>query len=317
MPDVVGIRFKCCGKIYDFEINGLETKEGEHVIVESDFGLSLGKVIRGRRTIEKTERELKRVVRNATEEDFQTRDENKLLEKEALDFCVERIMARGLPMKLVSTETTLDKKRIVFYFTAEGRIDFRELVKDLASRFKTRIEMRQIGVRDEAKLVGGFGVCGRPLCCNTFLTSFEPVSIKMAKKQEMVLNIGKLSGLCSRLMCCLRYEYDGDLATISTDDEIPPETALLPAEKSTEKNLLVVLAEEKIGIDPEITTTQVLPVALAPQSTAAVSAPVPQQQQEKPAGEQAESKDDAQRKKNRKRFRRRRFKKNELPKKEP
>jgi cell fate regulator YaaT (PSP1 superfamily) len=221
MPDVVGIRFKSCGKIYDFEINGMEVKEGDHVIVESDFGLSLGKVIRGRRTIEKSERELKRVVRVATEEDFKAQEDNKQLEKETRDFCLERIMARGLPMKLVATEATLDRKRIVFYFTAEGRIDFRELVKDLAARFKTRIEMRQIGVRDEAKLVGGFGVCGRPLCCNTFLTGFEPVSIKMAKKQEMVLNIGKLSGLCSRLMCCLRYEYDGDLGTIATDDVIP------------------------------------------------------------------------------------------------
>ena len=221
MPDVIGIRFKSCGKIYDFEINDMDVKEGDHVIVESDFGLSLGKVIRGRRTIENSERELKRVVRIATEADFKAQEDNKQLEKETRDFCLERIMARGLPMKLVATEATLDRKRIVFYFTAEGRIDFRELVKDLAARFKTRIEMRQIGVRDEAKLVGGFGVCGRPLCCNTFLTGFEPVSIKMAKKQEMVLNIGKLSGLCSRLMCCLRYEYDGDLRTIATDDVIP------------------------------------------------------------------------------------------------
>ncbi|MGO9380412.1 MAG: stage 0 sporulation family protein [Dissulfurispiraceae bacterium] len=221
MPDIIGIRFKSCGKVYDFEINGIEVKEGDHVIVESDFGLSLGKVIRGRHTQEKSERELKHVVRVATEEDFKTQEDNKQLEKEARDFCLERIMARGLPMKLVATEATLDRKRIVFYFTAEGRIDFRELVKDLAAKFKTRIEMRQIGVRDEAKLVGGFGVCGRALCCNTFLTGFEPVSIKMAKKQEMVLNIGKLSGLCSRLMCCLRYEYDGDLGTISSDDVIP------------------------------------------------------------------------------------------------
>ncbi len=130
-------------------------------------------------------------------------------------------MARGLPMKLVGSESTLDRKRVVFYFTADGRIDFRELVKDLAARFKTRIEMRQIGVRDEAKQVGGVGICGRELCCNTFLTSFDPVSIKMAKRQELVLNVGKLSGLCSRLMCCLRYEYDGDLNTIASDDEIP------------------------------------------------------------------------------------------------
>jgi cell fate regulator YaaT (PSP1 superfamily) len=314
MPDVLGIRFKCCGKIYDFEVNGLEAKEGDHVIVESDFGLSLGKVIKGRRTIEKSERELKRVVRNATEEDFRTRDENKLLEKEAREFCVERILARGLPMKLVATETTLDKKRIVFYFTAEGRIDFRELVKDLASRFKTRIEMRQIGVRDEAKLVGGFGVCGRTLCCNTFLTSFEPVSIKMAKKQEMVLNIGKLSGLCSRLMCCLRYEYDGDLGTISTDDDIPPDTAETPI-VNTGKNLAAVLAED---VTEEKTGSPVREVPmLKPVHQENVPAVIPPVQ-EKQGEDRAETKDSEQeqKKKNRKRFKRRRFRKHEPPKTE-
>ncbi len=312
MPDVLGIRFKCCGKIYDFEVNGIEAKEGDQVIVESDFGLSLGKVVKGRRTIEKSERELKRVVRNATEEDFRTREENKLLEKEAREFCVERILARGLPMKLVATETTLDKKRIVFYFTAEGRIDFRELVKDLASRFKTRIEMRQIGVRDEAKLVGGFGVCGRTLCCNTFLTSFEPVSIKMAKKQEMVLNIGKLSGLCSRLMCCLRYEYDGDLGTIATDDEIPPEAAEAPVGK-TEKNLSEVLAENIIDDKTEpYAKKEFLPKPFQPGSVPAV---IPQSDA-KPGEIKTENKDDEQKKKNRKRFKRRRFRKHEPPKKE-
>jgi cell fate regulator YaaT (PSP1 superfamily) len=314
MPDVLGIRFKPCGKVYDFEVNGLEVREGDHVIVESDFGLSLGKVIKGRRTIEKSERELKRVVRAATEEDFRTKEENKQLEKEAREFCMERIMARGLPMKLVTTETTLDKKRIVFYFTAEGRIDFRELVKDLASKFKTRIEMRQIGVRDEAKLLGGFGVCGRPLCCNTFLSSFEPVSIKMAKKQEMVLNIGKLSGLCSRLMCCLRYEYDGDLAVIATDDEIPAEIEEAPAPKG-EKNIAALLAAAE--------KTEELPPALKQASTPAgrelspaPAAPASAAQDDKPAEGQADNKDAERRKKNRKRFRRRRFKKNESPKKE-
>ncbi len=221
MPDVVGVRFKSCGKIYDFEINGMDLKEGASVVVESDFGLSIGTVVRGARPVESAEREFKKVLRATTEDDFRTRNDNRKLEKDARAFCLERIMARGLPMKLVGAEATLDRKRIIFYFTADGRIDFRELVKDLAARFKTRIEMRQIGVRDEAKLVGGLGICGRELCCNTFLSSFDPVSIKMAKKQELVLNVGKLSGLCSRLMCCLRYEYDGDLAGIAADDEIP------------------------------------------------------------------------------------------------
>ncbi|HXW68317.1 MAG TPA: stage 0 sporulation family protein, partial [Dissulfurispiraceae bacterium] len=221
MSEVVGIKFKRCGKIYDFEINGIDVKEGDAVVVESDFGLSIGAVVTGRHEAGASDRELKKILRLATAEDFRVREENRRLEKEASSFCAERVMARGLPMKLVGSESTLDRKRVVFYFTADGRIDFRELVKDLAARFKTRIEMRQIGVRDEAKLVGGVGICGRELCCNTFLSSFDPVSIKMAKRQELVLNVGKLSGLCSRLMCCLRYEYDGDLNTIASDDEIP------------------------------------------------------------------------------------------------
>jgi cell fate regulator YaaT (PSP1 superfamily) len=232
MPDVVGIRFKSCGKIYDFEVNGIDIKEGDSVVVESDFGLSIGRVITGRHFVESPEREMKKVIRIVSDEDIKAVEENKKLEKEARDFCVERVMARGLQMKLVGAEATLDRKRIIFYFTADGRIDFRELVKDLAVRFKTRIEMRQIGVRDEAKLIGGLGVCGRELCCSTFLTLFEPVSIKMAKKQEMVLNVGKLSGLCGRLMCCLRYEYDGDMESISSDDEIPIEHEEVSEEKA-------------------------------------------------------------------------------------
>lgn len=232
MPDVVGIRFKSCGKIYDFEVNGIDIKEGDSVVVESDFGLSIGRVITERHFVESPERELKKVIRLVSDEDIKAVEENKKLEKEARDFCVERVMARGLQMKIVGAEATLDRKRIIFYFTADGRIDFRELVKDLAARFKTRIEMRQIGVRDEAKLIGGLGVCGRELCCNTFLTSFEPVSIRMAKRQELVLNVGKLSGLCGRLMCCLRYEYDGDMESISSDEEIPIEHEEVSEEKT-------------------------------------------------------------------------------------
>jgi cell fate regulator YaaT (PSP1 superfamily) len=207
MPDVVGIRFKSCGKIYDFEVDGLEVKRGETVVVESELGLSIGNVVVERQTLENGAKELKKVLRRATEDDFRQKVDNEGLEREARGYCLERIMARGLPMKLVSTEVTLDRKRIIFYFAADGRIDFRELVKDLAAKFKTRIEMRQIGVRDEAKIVGGLGVCGRELCCRTFLTSFEPISIKMAKSQELVLNANKLSGVCGRLMCCLSYEY--------------------------------------------------------------------------------------------------------------
>lgn len=207
MTSVVGIRFKTCGKIYDFETDGLSLRKGDTVVVESDFGLSLGKVAVEKHDVEEKERELKKILRIATEEDFQTKEENRELEAEAFSFCAERIMARGLPMKPVYTETTLDRKRIIFYFAAEKRIDFRELVKDLAQKFKTRIELRQIGVRDEAKMLGGIGICGRQLCCRTFLMSFEPISIKMAKKQDLVLNANKLSGICGRLMCCLSYEY--------------------------------------------------------------------------------------------------------------
>jgi cell fate regulator YaaT (PSP1 superfamily) len=208
VPEVVGVRFKCCGKIYDFEINGIDLNKDDLVVAESEFGPTIGYVVIKRHIPEVPEQELKRVIRKATEEDLLQRQENSKLEAEAKDYCLERIMARGLTMKPVSTEVTLDRKRIVIYFTAEKRIDFRELVKDLAARFKTRIEMRQIGVRDEAKTLGGMGICGRELCCTKFLTFFEPISIKMAKRQELILNTSKLTGLCGRLMCCLGYEYD-------------------------------------------------------------------------------------------------------------
>jgi cell fate regulator YaaT (PSP1 superfamily) len=230
MPEVIGVRFKPCGKIYDFEVNGVDAKTGDLVVVESEFGPSIGNVIIGPHTVEVPERELKKVIRKATEEDLQQREENGKLQDEARDYCLERIMARGLPMKLVSTEVTLDRKRIIFYFTAEKRIDFRELVKDLAAKFKTRIEMRQIGVRDEAKMLGGIGVCGKELCCTKFLTTFGPISIKMAKRQELALNTGKLSGVCGRLMCCLGYEYE----------EVSPEETELKEEDA----LAIMEAEE-------------------------------------------------------------------------
>ncbi len=209
MPEVVGVRFKSCGKIYDFEVDGLELRKGEAVVVESELGLSIGNVVIEGHSVEcPSTKELKKVLRKAAEEDLRQKTDNEALEADARAYCLERIMARGLPMKLICTEVTLDRKRIIFYFAAEGRIDFRELVKDLAAKFKTRIEMRQIGVRDEAKMLGGLGVCGRELCCKKFLTTFEPISIKMAKSQELVLNANKLSGVCGRLMCCLSYEYN-------------------------------------------------------------------------------------------------------------
>ncbi|MDA8387423.1 MAG: stage 0 sporulation family protein [Nitrospiraceae bacterium] len=211
MAEVVGIRFKPCGKLYAFDTAGIEINPGDMVVVESEMGLSLGRVVRksGATSGEAAggSAEYKKVLRLATEEDIREGRANAGVEKEAFVFCRERVMARGLQMKLIRTEATLDRKRIIFYFIAEKRIDFRELVKDLAQRFRTRIEMRQIGVRDEAKMTGGLGLCGRQLCCSSFLVDFAPISIKMAKKQELVLNTGKLSGICGRLMCCLGYEY--------------------------------------------------------------------------------------------------------------
>ncbi|MBF0464656.1 MAG: stage 0 sporulation protein [Nitrospirae bacterium] len=208
MPDVIGIRFKKCGKIYDYEVDAMPVSIGDLVVVESNFGLAIGSVVTETKSVENPQKELKKVLRSATEEDLRAKADNDSIEKEAREYCQQRIIARELPMKLVLTESTLDRKRIVFYFTADGRIDFRELVKDLASRFRTRIEMRQIGVRDETKVIGGLGICGREVCCNCFLSSFAPISIRMAKSQDLVLNPGKLSGLCGRLMCCLGFEVD-------------------------------------------------------------------------------------------------------------
>jgi cell fate regulator YaaT (PSP1 superfamily) len=233
MPDVVGIRFRSCGRIYDFDASGIEIRQGDRVIVESEFGLSIGTVATAATHRETAHKDLKKVVRVAGSEDLKIKQENEAFEREARSFCVERITTRGIPMKLVCSEVTLDRKRIVFYFTADGRIDFRELVKDLAARFKTRIEMRQIGVRDKAKLVGGLGICGKELCCRLFLTSFEPISIKMAKQQDLTLNTGKLSGVCGRLMCCLGYEYNtehpGHHAPAAKEEPTPGEGALTEA----------------------------------------------------------------------------------------
>jgi cell fate regulator YaaT (PSP1 superfamily) len=251
MPEIVGVRFKPCGKIYDFEVNGIDVKKGDLVVVESELGLNIGNVVIDRHSVEEYERELKKIIRKVTEEDLYQKQENKNLEREAMDSCLERIMARGLPMKLISTEATLDRKRIIFYFTAEKRIDFRELVKDLAAKFKTRIEMRQIGVRDGAKITGSLGICGRELCCTRFLTSFEPISIKMAKKQELVLNTGKLSGVCGRLMCCLGFEYS---ETYSEEDINPTEANTITVSEVTEAGELFIASSDSFGeVDKSVT----------------------------------------------------------------
>ena len=208
MPTVVGIRFKKACKIYYFDPAESGVAKGDHAIVETARGVEYGEVVIGPREVNESSivPPLKPVMRKATAEDDLKLAENKIREKEAFNICLRKIKNHDLPMRLIDVEFTFDVNKIIFYFTADGRIDFRELVKDLASVFRTRIELRQIGVRDEAKMLGGIGSCGRPLCCATFLGDFEPVSIRMAKDQNLSLNPTKISGICGRLMCCLKYE---------------------------------------------------------------------------------------------------------------
>ena len=210
MAEVISVRFKEVGKNYYFDPKGNKFNKGDKVIVETARGMECGEVTIPNRELSEEEitSPLKPVIRLATENDLKTVRENKEKEKAAFDVCLEKINYHKLDMKLVDVEYTFDRNKILFYFTADGRVDFRELVKDLASVFRTRIELRQIGVRDESKKVGGLGICGRPFCCNTFLGDFQPVSIKMAKEQSLSLSPVKISGTCGRLMCCLKYEQE-------------------------------------------------------------------------------------------------------------
>ena len=210
MTKVIGVRFRRAGKIYFFAPGNLSIETGDKVIVETARGVEFGSVVSGVKEVEdeKITQPLKSVIRIATEEDKKKDAANRDKEKEAFKICLEKIKKHGLEMKLIEAEYTFDNNKVLFYFTADGRIDFRELVKDLASVFRTRIELRQIGVRDETKIRGGIGICGRPLCCNTYLSEFAPVSIKMAKEQNLSLNPTKISGVCGRLMCCLTNEEE-------------------------------------------------------------------------------------------------------------
>ena len=210
MTRVVTIKFRTAGKQYDFNARDFELKPGDKVIVETDRGRALGSVVLTPSELDGAaeKRELKNVTRQATEEDLQLAETNAAREETAFRYCRAKVIERQMEMKMVKAEYLFDGSKIIFYFTADGRVDFRELVKDLAHHFHTRIEMRQIGVRDEAKLVGGLGICGQSLCCCTFLTEFTPVSVKMAKEQNLALNPNKISGQCGRLLCCLSYEYD-------------------------------------------------------------------------------------------------------------
>ena len=210
MTRVIGVRFRPAGKIYYFAPGKFHIRQGDKVIVETARGIEFGTVVTGPKEVKDEEvmQPLKSVIRIATEEDKRAEEKNREKEKEALEICLEKIRKHNLDMKLINAEYTFDNNKVLFYFTADGRIDFRELVKDLAAVFRTRIELRQIGVRDETKIRGGIGICGRPLCCHTYLSEFAPVSIKMAKEQNLSLNPTKISGVCGRLMCCLTNEEE-------------------------------------------------------------------------------------------------------------
>ncbi len=257
MIKVIGVRFRNGGKVYYFSPGKLEIKTGDHVIVETARGVEYGYVVLGSREVEddKVVQPLKSVIRMAGKEDQSREQANRKKEKDAFKICQEKIRKHHLEMKLIDVEYTFDNNKILFYFTADGRIDFRELVKDLASVFKTRIELRQVGVRDETKIMGGIGICGRALCCHSYLSEFAPVSIKMAKEQNLSLNPTKISGVCGRLMCCLKneeetYEYlnsklpgVGDYVT--TDDGLKGEVQSVSVLRQTVKVIVTVDRDEK------------------------------------------------------------------------
>lgn len=222
MTEVIGVRFKSVGKVYYFDPNSIKFELGGHVIVETVRGVECGEVVMENHEVDDSKiiKPLKAVMREATDKDLEHVEENSRKEKEAFRICLKKIAEHKLDMKLISVEYTFDNNKILFYFTADGRVDFRDLVKDLASVFRTRIELRQIGVRDEAKMMGGLGICGKPFCCNTFLGDFQPVSIKMAKEQSLSLNPTKISGTCGRLMCCLKFEHEAYVDLLKTTPKI-------------------------------------------------------------------------------------------------
>ena len=243
MEKVIGVRFRNAGKIYFFSPGKLDIPKGKHVIVETARGVEYGYVVVGTKEVEdkKIIQPLKPVIRIATQEDDTREAANRFKEKEAFKICQEKIKKHGLEMKLIQAEYTFDNNKVLFYFTADGRIDFRELVKDLASVFRTRIELRQIGVRDETKILGGIGICGRPLCCHTHLSDFVPVSIKMAKEQNLSLNPTKISGVCGRLMCCLKHEQD----YVTTSDGLKGEVQSVNVLRQKVKVVVTIEGDEK------------------------------------------------------------------------
>ncbi|MEG0502603.1 MAG: stage 0 sporulation family protein [Clostridium sp.] len=249
MITVIGVRFRTAGKIYYFDPEEMQYKQGQHVIVETARGIEYGEVVAPNKEIDDKEiiHPLKKVMRLATLEDEEIVKQNKVKEKEAFFTCKQKIIKHNLNMKLIDVEYTFDGNKVLFYFTSDERVDFRELVKDLASIFRTRIELRQIGVRDETKMCGGIGICGRGLCCNKFLSDFQPVSIKMAKDQSLSLNPIKISGICGRLMCCLKYEED---CYVEIRDRLPEvgETVLTPEGKGEVLSVYVLREQVRVAV---------------------------------------------------------------------
>ena len=254
MIKVIGIRFKLVGKIYYFNPGNIRLEIGDSAIVETSRGIEFGTVVQIKEISEEEfDKPLKSVIRKATEEDIETNKINKTKSKEAYKLCAEKIESHKLEMNLVEAEYTFDGSKLLFYFTAEGRIDFRDLVKDLATVFRTRIELRQIGVRDESKILGSIGVCGRPICCSQFLGDFMPVSIKMAKEQGLSLNPAKISGTCGRLMCCLKYEQDGYEEMLK---KVPKNGAIVNTPQGKGKVESVNVLKQKVYVKLESETQQ-------------------------------------------------------------
>jgi len=258
MPKVVAVTFRSAGQVYHFDPGDLELREGDPVIAPTARGLELGQVVAEPREL--AEKEIgqapRAIRRKATEEDLARDQENRERERRAFTICAEKIQRHGLPMKLIEARYTFDRTRVVFYFAAEGRVDFRRLVRDLAAELKTRVELHQVGVRDEAKLIGGFGPCGRPLCCATFLSNLQPVAIKMAKEQNLALNPLKISGVCGRLMCCLNFEYEcykqakAQMPRVGSDITIPQGRGRV-AEVNVIKRTMTVALEDGTRVEVE------------------------------------------------------------------
>jgi len=256
MAEIIGVRFKSVGKVYYFDPDGSTVQKGDKVIVETARGTECGEVILSNREVddEQISQPLKKVLRTASAQDVEKMERNREREDHAFKICQDKVRAHNLDMKLIDVEYTFDNSKVLFYFTADGRVDFRELVKDLASILKTRIELRQIGVRDEAKMLGGLGICGRPFCCSTFLGEFQPVSIKMAKEQGLSLNPAKISGACGRLMCCLKYEQAAyeDLLKTTPKVGVPVQT---PEGRGIVTEVSLMTGNLKVALDKSPGTT--------------------------------------------------------------